>query len=231
LIISLLYFLCTVLLSCYAAASVLLLWTYWRHRHDKNPIPSVDRWPTLVVQLPIYNERYVVDQLLCAVARLDYPRELLTVQVLDDSTDDTPTAVAALVKNLQAQGLNIQHIQREIRTGYKAGALAHGLTLTDCELVFVLDADFTPPPDFLRRTVPYFVANPKLGMVQTRWAHRNSYENLLTMGQALALDGYFVVEQTARNRAGWPINFNGSGGIWRTETIREAGGWSAITLT
>ncbi len=231
LIISVIYFVCAVLLCFYAGASIVLLLTYLRHRHDKFPIPTVERWPTLVVQLPIYNELYVVERLIKAVSELDYPKELITVQVLDDSTDDTPELVSCLVKQLQETGLNIQHVQRELRTGYKAGALAYGLSLVDCELVFVLDADFTPPADFLRRTVPYFMVDPTLGMVQTRWGHRNPFENLLTMGQALALDGYFVVEQTARNRAGWPINFNGSGGIWRVETIREAGGWSDTTLT
>lgn len=229
--LELIYVICALLLLIYAAASLLLLIIFWRHRHQQLHPPAIDQWPTVVIQLPIYNERYVVERLLCAVALLDYPRGLLTVQVLDDSTDDTPGVVAALVEHLRADGLNIVHVRREKRTGYKAGALAYGLSLVDSELVMVLDADFVPAPDFLRRTVPYLVANPNVGMVQTRWGHLNAYDNALTLGQTLALDGHFVVEQTARNRAGWLINFNGSGGVWRADCIREAGGWSDDTLT
>jgi cellulose synthase/poly-beta-1,6-N-acetylglucosamine synthase-like glycosyltransferase len=132
---------------------------------------------------------------------------------------------------LKAQGLKIDHIRRENRSGYKAGALAYGLAQLKSEFVAVLDADFVPPPHFLRATVPFMVKDPQLGMVQGRWGHLNTFNNLLTMGQMLALDGHFVVEQTGRNRSGWLINFNGSGGIWRTKTIRDAGGWNDNTLT
>jgi len=226
-----LYVICALLLTIYASSEMILLFTYWRYRNAPNPIPPVKSWPRVVVQLPIYNERYVVERLLNAVAALDYPRDRLLVQLLDDSTDETVEIASACIAALAAAGLNIRHIRRENRTGYKAGALAHGLSLTDSELVVVLDADFVPAPDFLRRTVPYLAADPGLGMVQTRWGHLNPFNNLLTRGQTLALDGHFVVEQTARCRAGWLMSFNGSGGVWRAQCIRHAGGWRDLTLT
>jgi cellulose synthase/poly-beta-1,6-N-acetylglucosamine synthase-like glycosyltransferase len=226
-----LYVLCAILLTLYASGEIILLIAYWRYRHRQLPIPDVRQWPTVVIQLPIYNERYVVERLLNAIAALDYPRDRLSVQLLDDSTDETTGIAAAQINALRAAGLNIAHIQRENRQGYKAGALAYGLTLTDAELAVVLDADFVPAPDFLRRTVPYLAADPGLGMVQTRWGHLNPFSNLLTLGQTLALDGHFVVEQTARSRAGWLMSFNGSGGVWRTQCIRDAGGWRDLTLT
>lgn len=230
-LLTLFYLLCAVLLAAYASGTLLLLVIYWRHRHDHIAIPPVKIWPTVTIQLPIYNERHVVQRLLKSVSRLDYPRDKLIIQVLDDSTDDTSAIVAAYLARFFNRGLNIQHIRREQRAGYKAGALAYGLSLTDSELVVVLDADFTPSPDFLRRTVPFLVVDPALGMVQTRWGHLNPFDNPLTLGQTLALDGHFVVEQTARSRAGWLINFNGSGGVWRTCCIRDAGGWRDTTLT
>lgn len=226
-----LYVFCAVLLTIYAGSELILLINYWRFRNQPIPVPQVSEWPTVVVQLPIYNERYVVERLLNAVAALDYPRDRLTVQLLDDSTDDTAKIAADKVAALAATGLNIHHIRRENRAGYKAGALAYGLTLVDSELVMVLDADFVPAPDFLRRTVPHLAADPGLGMVQTRWGHLNPFNNLLTLGQTLALDGHFVVEQTARSRAGWLMSFNGSGGVWRAQCIRDAGGWRDLTLT
>ncbi len=229
--LSALYFICALLLSVYAVGAAVLLFTYWRHRHDPLNPPSIDHWPTVAVQLPVYNERHVVTRLLDTVDRLDYPRDRLIIQVLDDSTDETTAIIARCVKRLKLFGLNICHIHREDRSGYKAGALASGLERLDTELVVVFDADFLPPPDFLRRTVPYFTADPELGMVQARWGHLNSFDNALTLGQTLALDGHFVVEQTARSRAGWLLNFSGSGGVWRTACIRAAGGWRSVTLT
>lgn len=226
-----LYVICALLLTIYAGSEMILLLTYWRYRDKINPIPAVKEWPSVVVQLPIYNERHVVERLLNAVAALDYPRDRLLVQLLDDSTDETVAIAAARIAALAQTGLNIQHIRRENRSGYKAGALAYGLTLTDSELVVVLDADFVPAPDFLRRTVPYLAVDPGLGMIQTRWGHLNPFSNLLTLGQTLALDGHFVVEQTARSRAGWLMSFNGSGGVWRAQCIRDAGGWRDLTLT
>lgn len=225
------YLICALLLTLYASSELLLLLAYWRYRNIVLPLPTVKEWPSVVVQLPIYNERYVVERLLAAVAALDYPREKLIVQVLDDSTDETTAIAAAETTRLQATGLNIHHIRRENRTGYKAGALAYGLSLVQTDLVMVLDADFVPPPEFLKRTVPFLAANPKLGMVQTRWGHLNPFNNWLTLGQTLALDGHFVVEQTARSRAGLLMSFNGSGGVWRAQCIRDAGGWRDLTLT
>ncbi|MBZ0284677.1 MAG: glycosyltransferase [Anaerolineae bacterium] len=225
------YLSCALLLTLYAGSEVLLLLAYWRYRNQPLALPDVTEWPSVVVQLPIYNERYVVERLLAAVAALDYPREKLIVQVLDDSADETTAIVAVEAARFRAAGLDIHHIRRENRTGYKAGALAYGLSLVDSDLVMVLDADFVPPPDFLKRTVPYLVANPKLGMVQTRWGHLNPFNNWLTLGQTLALDGHFVVEQTARSRSGLLMSFNGSGGVWRIQCIRDAGGWRDLTLT
>ncbi len=230
-LLSSVYLICALLLALYASGSILLLLIYWWHRHDVHPIPHVDSWPTVAVQLPIYNERYVIERLLDSVGRLDYPRDKLLIQVLDDSTDDTSDVVAKHIALLQKEGLNVQHVRRANREGYKAGALAWGLSQIESKFIVVLDADFMPAPDFLRRTIPHLVADEELGMVQTRWGHLNSYDNLLTLGQTLALDGHFVVEQTARNRAGWLINFNGSGGVWRAACIRQVGGWRDTTLT
>ena len=226
------YLICALLLTLYAIGAMILLVTYLRHRKNSIAVQPVSEWPAVAVQLPIYNELYVVDRLLEAVAAMDYPRDRLIVQVLDDSTDETTAVVTDKVTSLQADGLNIQHIRRGTRAGYKAGALAHGLTLLDnVEMVAVFDADFVPPQDFLRRTVAPLVQDSNLAMVQARWGHLNSSDNVLTMGQMLALDGHFVVEQTARNRAGWLMNFNGTGGVWRIKAIEEAGGWQDCTLT
>jgi cellulose synthase/poly-beta-1,6-N-acetylglucosamine synthase-like glycosyltransferase len=226
-----LYVICALLLTLHAVGQTILLIAYLKYRRQIPPLPSVNQWPTVVIQLPVYNEQHVVRRLLDAVARLDYPRECLEVQVLDDSVDETTAILAAQVEALRRSGLNIHHIRREQRSGYKAGALAHGMTLTNSEFVVILDADFIPPPDFLRRTIPYLVNDPQLGMVQTRWGHLNPFDNLLTRAQTLAVDGHFIVEQTARNRAGLLMNFNGSGGVWRAACIRESGGWSDATLS
>jgi cellulose synthase/poly-beta-1,6-N-acetylglucosamine synthase-like glycosyltransferase len=230
--LSILYFICAVLLAVYAAGMVVLLFMYWLHqRRVPPPPPGVKSWPTVAVQLPIYNERHVVERLLNAVARLDYPHDRLVIQVLDDSTDETSDLIARKVKRLKWRGLNVQHIHRSDRAGFKAGALAYGLERANTEFVVVFDADFLPQRDFLIKTIPHLVADPRLGMVQARWGHLNAFDNALTLGQTLALDGHFVVEQTARSRAGWLLNFSGSGGVWRTTCIREAGGWRATTLT
>ncbi len=230
-IFAVLYVVSALLLTVYALSSLVLLVEYLLYGRRDLPTPTVTVWPSVVVQLPIYNERHVVERLLTAVAALDYSPDHLSVQLLDDSTDDTSERAAEVVARLRAGGLDIQHIQRTERSGYKAGALAYALEQTRAELVVVLDADFVPAPDFLRRTVPHLVADPGLGMVQTRWGHLNPFNNWLTQGQTLALDGHFVVEQTARSRAGWLMTFNGSGGIWRAQAIREAGGWRDATLT
>jgi cellulose synthase/poly-beta-1,6-N-acetylglucosamine synthase-like glycosyltransferase len=232
-LIAILYLLCALALTAYAASQLLLLLIYWRHRRDEYPTPQIDHWPSVLIQLPIYNERHVVERLLDAVAALDYPRDRLFVQLLDDSTDETVQIAAQHVAGLQRAGLNIEHVRREDRSGYKAGALAYGLGLIgdQAEYAVVLDADFVLPPNFLRRTIPLLVVDPGLGMVQTRWGHLNTFMNPLTMGQTLAIDGHFVVEQTARSRGGWLMTFNGSGGVWRISAIHASGGWRDLTLT
>ncbi|UYZ64388.1 cellulose synthase family protein [Hymenobacter weizhouensis] len=188
-------------------------------------------WPRVTVQLPLYNELYVAERLLDACAAFDYPPDRLHVQVLDDSTDETVARVAARVAHYRAQGLRIDHVRRPSRQGYKAGALRHGLALTDGELLAIFDADFVPPPDFLRRTVPYFAHEARTGVVQTRWGHLNAEYSLLTELQAFGLNAHFLVEQVGRQAGGHFLNFNGTGGVWRRTCIEDAGNWQADTLT
>ena len=225
------YVVCALALTAFALGTTVLLFTYFHYRNEVVTPAQLQSFPSVAVQLPIYNEMYVVERLLQAVAALDYPRDRLCIQVLDDSTDETTALVARTVAALKQQGVQITHVRRTNRDGYKAGALAYGMTLLDVEYIAVLDADFVPQPDFLKRTLSFLVSNPKIGMVQTRWGHLNADDNALTKGQALALDGHFVVEQTARSRAGLLMNFNGSGGVWRVKVINEAGGWRDHTLT
>ncbi|MDD5349619.1 MAG: glycosyltransferase family 2 protein [Chthoniobacteraceae bacterium] len=186
--------------------------------------------PKVTVQLPVFNELYVVERLLNAVAALDYPRDLLQIQVLDDSTDETCLLAETGVKQLREQGFNVQYIHRTDRTGFKAGALENGLQTCDGEFILILDADFVPKPNLLRDTIHYFT-NPKVGMVQSRWGHINRDYSMLTRIQAMFLDGHLVLEQTARSRAGRFINFNGTGGLWRRSCIVASGGWQHDTLT
>ena len=184
----------------------------------------------MTVQLPLYNERCVVERLLDAVGALDYPADRLEIQVLDDSTDETSALAAAAVERLRARGLAVAHLRRAHRRGFKAGALAAGLEAARGELIAVFDADFVPPPGFLTATVPSF-ADPAVGMVQARWEHLNREASLLTRVQALLLDGHFAVEHRARHVAGCFFNFNGTAGIWRRQAIADAGGWAHDTLT
>ena len=186
--------------------------------------------PRVSVQLPIYNERYVVERLIEAVVRLRYPQERLEIQVLDDSTDETTAIAARLVAYYRQQGVEITLLHRHDRHGYKAGALQEGLTKATGEFIAIFDADFVPVPDFLLRTVPFF-ADPTIAMVQTRWGHINQDYSALTVAYATSLDGHFGVEQPARNWSGLFMNFNGTGGIWRRQAIDDAGGWQADTLT
>ncbi|HIC89387.1 MAG TPA: glycosyltransferase, partial [Anaerolineae bacterium] len=185
---------------------------------------------TVTVQLPIFNEVHVVERLIDAVAALDYPRDRLEVQLLDDSTDETTALAQARVAHHRGQGLDITLLRRSDRRGYKAGALAHGLACARGELIAIFDADFVPPPDFLRRTVPFFLDDFRLGFLQTRWGHLNTTYSPLTRAQVIALDGHFVIEQTARSQSGCFINFNGTAGIWRRACIEESGGWQDDTL-
>lgn len=187
--------------------------------------------PVVTVQLPVYNERYVVERLLAAVTRLDYPRDRLEIQVLDDSTDATTDLLRRLVAAYRREGLDVTLLHRHDRTGFKAGALEAGLAAARGELIAIFDADFVPPPDFLQRTVPFFFEDPRLGMVQTRWGHLNADYSILTRAQALVMDGHFWVEQAARSWSGLFLSFNGSAGVWRRSAIAAAGGWQWDTLT
>ncbi|MBI4342667.1 MAG: glycosyltransferase [Candidatus Omnitrophica bacterium] len=200
--------------------------------HGRSALPEpapFDVLPAVTVQLPVFNERYVVERLLDAVSRLDYPRDRLEIQVLDDSTDDTPQLVAERLEPLRAQGCRVSHLRRAYRAGFKAGALAEGLAASRGEFLAIFDADFVPAPDFLRRTIHHFT-DPGIGMVQTRWSHLNRADSFLTRAQALMLDGHFLIEQVARSRSGTFFNFNGSAGVWRKQAILEAGNWQADTL-
>ncbi len=215
-----------------------LLWMAMQHaRQQKRPdaLPPPDgaetaALPCVTVQLPLYNERHVATRLIDACAALDYPRDKLEIQVLDDSTDDTFGIVAAHVERLQQMGHDIQHVYRSNRTGYKAGALQHGLHLARGSHIAIFDADFIPPPDFLRRALPAFDA-PGIGLVQARWGHLNPTYSLLTRMQAFGLDAHFALEQQVRSGEGLFMNFNGTAGVWRRDCIDDAGGWKADTLT
>ncbi len=220
-------------LSAYSLQALILTVLYLRHRRTAAPEAdaALQAWPKVAVQLPVFNERHVVERLIDAAAALDYPRDRLEIQVLDDSTDDTTALAEARAAYHRSRGVNVQVLRRPDRRGFKAGALAWGLAQTDAEFLAVFDADFRPRPDFLRRTIPVLLSQPDTGMVQTRWSHLNDEFSPLTRVQALALDGHFVVEQTARNRSGLLINFNGSGGVWRRACIETAGGWQDDTMT
>jgi cellulose synthase/poly-beta-1,6-N-acetylglucosamine synthase-like glycosyltransferase len=194
------------------------------------PVPPPATLPAVTVQLPIFNEMYVADRLINAVAEIDYPRELLQIQVLDDSTDETTGIAELAVRRLAARGFDIQYLHRVDRRGYKAGALEAGLKQATGEFIAIFDADFVPPEDFLLRSLGHF-DDPKVGMVQARWGHINQDYSLLTKIQSILLDAHFVLEHGGRNRAGCFFNFNGTAGVWRREAIEEAGGWQHDTLT
>jgi cellulose synthase/poly-beta-1,6-N-acetylglucosamine synthase-like glycosyltransferase len=226
-----LYYLVLSVLAFYGVHRLVLVVWYLRTRGRRPEQPAdPEVWPVVTVQLPLYNEMYVAPRLIEAVCALDYPAGRLEVQVLDDSTDETTEIVARVVAEQRARGVDVHHIRRPDRQGFKAGALAHGLERARGELLAVFDADFVPQPDFLRRAVP-FLSDPEVGMVQGRWAHINRNYSLLTRIQAILLDGHFLIEHTARHRSGCFFNFNGTAGIWRREAILEPGGWEHDTLT
>ena len=187
-------------------------------------------WPKVTIQLPIYNELYVVERLIKSICNLDYPKNLIEIQVLDDSTDETVAIAQTIVGQMQARGFDIVYLHRKDRRGYKAGALKEGMKTARGELVAIFDADFVPKANFLKESIPYFT-DPIVGMVQTRWGHINSDYSLLTRAQSIGIDGHFGVEQAARAWSGFFLNFNGTAGIWRKRTIEDAGGWQADTLT
>src|SRR2546430_5671905 len=217
-------------LSAYGIHRYFIIYLYLKNR-KRAPTPAhyFEQLPKVTVQLPIFNEVYVAERLLRSVSELDYPRELLQIQVLDDSTDETREITASCADELRQRGFNVQRIHRVDRTGFKAGALAVGLEAAQGEFVCILDADFVPPPDLLKRTIHFF-SDPKVGMIQTRWGHLNRGYSLLTRMQAIFLDGHLLLEQTARSRSGRFFNFNGTAGLWRRSCIVEAGGWQHDTL-
>jgi cellulose synthase/poly-beta-1,6-N-acetylglucosamine synthase-like glycosyltransferase len=198
-------------------------------RHPQAGVPA--EWPTVTIQLPIYNEMYVAGRLIDQVALMDYPRDRLEIQVLDDSTDETASIVATHVARWREGGLDIVHVRRADRVGYKAGALRHGAAISTSEFLAIFDADFLPQPDFLRRAIPTLLADPTLAFAQTRWGHVNRGYSLLTRLQALAIDGHFGIEQTGRWASGNWFNFNGTAGVWRRAALEAAGGWHDDTLT
>lgn len=226
-----LYFISLLILFAFGAHGFVMVYHYLRQRNRRSEPPVPGQTPKVTVQLPVFNELYVVRRLIDSVCALDYPKECLEVQVLDDSTDETREIAAETVQRYHDQGFNIKHVTRTDRTGFKAGALKAGLEKAEGEFLAIFDADFVPRPDFLRKTIPYFYQDPKIAVVQTRWEHLNSNYSLLTRTQAMALDGHFVIEQDVRNKAGFFINFNGTGGIWRRSAIEDAGNWHSDTLT
>jgi cellulose synthase/poly-beta-1,6-N-acetylglucosamine synthase-like glycosyltransferase len=204
----------------------------WRHSSIPviNPVPEYN-WPQVTVQLPIYNERYVVERLIDSVVAIDYPLDRLYIQVLDDSTDITRDIVSQLVSTYRNRGIDIDLIQRSSRQGYKGGALAYGMRFAKGDFIAIFDADFLPNPDFLKRTIPYFGTDVKTGCVQTRWGHLNRENSWLTRTQANGIDGHFIIEQETKSEKELFLNFNGTAGIWRRECIEAAGGWHHDTLT
>ncbi|MBI3194132.1 MAG: glycosyltransferase, partial [Ignavibacteriae bacterium] len=226
------YFVSLTLLFMFGSSGFIMVYYYLKYRNKimETP-PELTQFPLVTIQLPMYNEKYVVHRLIDAVVQMKYPKDRLEFQVLDDSTDETTKVVAVEVERYRQQGIDIVLLHRENRSGYKAGALKEGLKTAKGEFVAVFDADFVPNPDFLMKTLPYFFLDEKIGMVQTRWEHLNSDYSLLTRAQAMALDAHFVIEQNVRNKAGFFLNFNGTGGIWRKSCIEDAGNWHADTLT
>jgi Glycosyltransferase like family 2 len=220
----------TVLLFAFGLNLLYLTWRATRLSQSTQRVIVTEREPLVCVQVPIYNERYVAERVLDAVCAIDWPADRLEVQVLDDSDDETIGIVGRRVARWSHEGIRITHVRRGTRTGYKAGALAHGMTLTDAALIAIFDADFVPPGDFLRRTVGAF-DDPAIGFVQARWGHLNERYSWFTRLQALAIDFHFLVEQAVRSANGYFTNFTGTAGVWRREAIEDAGGWSADTLT
>jgi len=225
------YLVILVLLSIYGANKYYTIYLFKKHRRDKIlPLSEFNTLPRVTIQLPVFNERYVVERLIDYVSRIRYPIDLMEIQVLDDSTDETVEIARKKCEEKKKEGFNIKYIHRTDRTGFKAGALENGLNMTDGEFIAVFDADFLPPEDFLEKTIHYFT-DENIGMLQARWDHVNRRYSLLTECQSILLDGHFMIEHTARNRSGRFFNFNGTAGIWRKKTIIDAGGWQHDTLT
>src|SRR6059036_2013699 len=225
------YFFVLIVLAIYGWHRYYLVYLYMSNR-GKEPRqgPPLDPLPVVTIQLPLYNEMYVADRLIDAVCRIDYPRELLEIQVLDDSVDETRSIAESAVRRFAAQGIDIKYYHRADRVGFKAGALEAGLKTARGAFIGIFDADFIPTADFLTRLMPHF-ADPAVGMVQARWGHINADYSLLTKIQSILLDGHFVLEHGGRNRSGRFFNFNGTAGVWRRSAIDDAGGWQHDTLT
>ena len=226
------YFVVLILLATYGIHRYTLVYLYYKNKKNQTTEPEqkFSELPRVTVQLPIFNEQFVIDRLLQAVCRLDYPREKLEIQVLDDSTDETVDVARGLVEYYAAQGYPITYHHRSNRAGFKAGALHAGLKSAIGEFVAIFDADFVPPPDFLQRTIDHFTTE-NVGMVQTRWTHINRHYSFLTEVEAILLDGHFVLEHSGRARSNVFFNFNGTAGVWRRKAIEDAGGWQHDTLT
>ena len=234
-IIITLYTVAIFLIFMYALAQLNLLFNYLSSKKKKDNSPTFnfdnqEEIPLVTIQLPVFNEIYVMERLLDNISKLKYPRNKLEIQVLDDSTDESVESTAKHIEKLQKEGLDIKHIRREDRSGFKAGALKEGLKQTKGEFIAIFDADFLPDENWLYNTVPYF-KNPEVGVVQTRWGHINRNYSLLTKIQAFALDAHFTLEQVGRSSKGHFINFNGTAGIWRKTCIIDAGNWEGDTLT
>jgi cellulose synthase/poly-beta-1,6-N-acetylglucosamine synthase-like glycosyltransferase len=226
------YFSVLAVLSVYGLHRYEVIHTYFKHRKKRVDIPRqrFEKLPRVTIQLPLYNERYVVERLIEEVTKVEYPKDLLQIQVLDDSTDDTHPFTEALVERYRSLGYPIEYHHRTNRHGFKAGALQEGLESATGDLIAIFDADFVPPTDFLMQTVHHFTA-PKVGVVQTRWSYLNRDYNLLTEVEAMMLDGHFILEHGSRSKAGLFFNFNGTAGILRRTMIEDAGGWQHDTLT
>ena len=224
------YLVAATVLASYGWNTLIVAWLYWRKRNDVIATLPLNDMARVTVQLPIYDELYVVERLIDAAAALDWQHDRLQIQVLDDSDDETTAIAQARVDYHRRRGIDIILVRRPDRTGFKAGALAYGLPSATGEFIAVFDADFVPPADFLKNTIPHF-GDSNIGLVQTRWGHLNDTYSALTRAQAIALDGHFIVEQTARARNGLFFNFNGTAGVWRRECIETAGGWHGDTLS
>lgn len=226
------YTLILIVLFLYSFHPYLLIYYYYKYRNqkrDNHRDKELKAYPVVTIQLPIYNEKYVINRLIKHVAAMDYPKDQLEIQILDDSNDETVAIAANLVKQYQAQGYDIKHIRRGTRDGFKAGALQYGLECARGEYLAIFDADFIPPPDFLVKLLPEF-DGPEVGGVQARWGHLNPDDSFLTRAQAIGLDNHFIIEQELRSRADFFINFNGTCGIWSRRAIQDAGGWQSDTL-
>ncbi len=225
------YGLALLIICLFSLGQFNLAWHYMKDKKEKaNNIEPLEVYPKVAVQLPVYNELYVVERLLDCVAALNYPKDKLIIQVLDDSDDETVEVIAKKVNELKGRNVPVEHVRRPERVGFKAGALQYGMEKTDAEFIAIFDADFLPEKDFLLKTVPHF-QDKKIGMVQTRWGHLNQNYSMLTQMQAFGLNAHFTVEQRGRQAAGSFINFNGTAGVWRKQCIKEAGGWEHDTLT